>query len=576
MDRDVRILVCLLFIPAAVKAQPSRDVAPLKYWANPLHWQPSPTERATSPKIAAAFAGTPSASGLLFVAITPCRIVDTRAAFGFPSPFGAPSVSANTARTFPLQASTLCSIPSTALAYSINATAVPVGGAPLGFLTVWPFGITRPNTSTLNSPNGVVVANTAIVPAGSDASGSIQAFASNSTDLIIDINGYFIPDSFDPTIVLPFSGNYNGASASAFMVSNNFPGPATDPTLSYAAVVGNGGFTGSFTGTSAGNIGVQGLGGFGETSTISAPGIGGIGVFGEGGAGGQEDSGAGPGGQGGTGVYAVGGTSGAGFVGEAGGPGIQAFGGLGGPACSNNTALGQNCDMDLPSGGGPGGTGLVATGGRGGPGGADGIGILAFPGTSGAGGAHNQYAGYFGGNLAVTGTLTKAAGSFRIDDPLDPANRYLSHSFVESPDMKNIYDGIAVLDVSGSAWVELPAWFEALNRDFRYQLTAIGNPAPGLFVAHEVSNNRFEISGGPAGLKVSWTVTGIRQDPYANAHRIPVEEEKPPQERGAYLHPELYGQPETRNVIYVEHPGLHAVQQPETPARKAFGSPSTE
>ena len=93
------------------------------------------------------------------------------------------------------------------------------------------------------------------------------------------------------------------------------------------------------------------------------------------------------------------------------------------------------------------------------------------------------YAGYFVGNTHVTGTLSKSAGSFKIDHPLDPENKTLSHSFVESPDMKNIYDGQVPLDDDGGATVKLPAYFGALNRDFRYQLTAIGGAAPSLHIA---------------------------------------------------------------------------------------------
>lgn len=157
------------------------------------------------------------------------------------------------------------------------------------------------------------------------------------------------------------------------------------------------------------------------------------------------------------------------------------------------------------------------------------------------------YAGYFSGNLRVTGTLSKSSGSFIIDHPLDPANKYLSHSFVESPDMKNVYDGIAVLDAEGRAGVELPDWFQALNRDFRYQLTCIGAFAP-VYVAEEIHDNRFEIAGGAPGQKVSWQVTGIRQDAYANAHRIVVEENKPAAEVGHYLHPVELGMPESSSM----------------------------
>jgi hypothetical protein len=126
----------------------------------------------------------------------------------------------------------------------------------------------------------------------------------------------------------------------------------------------------------------------------------------------------------------------------------------------------------------------------------------------------------------VGGTIYKAAGGFRIDDPLDPEHKWLSHSFVESPDMKDLYDGVVTLDQHGEADVQLPAWFEALNKEFRYQLTCIGASAP-VYIAQEIHNNRFRIGGGTPGLKVSWLVTGVRHDPYAQEHPIPVEQSKP-------------------------------------------------
>ena len=136
-------------------------------------------------------------------------------------------------------------------------------------------------------------------------------------------------------------------------------------------------------------------------------------------------------------------------------------------------------------------------------------------------------AGRFDGNVVVNGTLVKSAGLFRIDHPLDPENKYLNHSFVESSEMMNVYAGTVRLDRWGQALIELPDWFEALNRDFRYQLTPIGAPAPELHVAKEMSRNAFAIAGGHEGLKVSWQVTGVRHDDYANANRIKVEELKP-------------------------------------------------
>jgi hypothetical protein len=164
------------------------------------------------------------------------------------------------------------------------------------------------------------------------------------------------------------------------------------------------------------------------------------------------------------------------------------------------------------------------------------------------------------GPVSITGPLTKPGGSFKIDHPLDPANKYLSHSFVESPDMKNVYDGVVILDDKGEAEIELSDWFDALNKEFRYQLTAIGAPGPNLYIAEEISDDaatssnynnnksRFKIAGGTSGMKVSWQVTGIRKDPWANAHRIRVEEDKPAKERGYYTYPDLYGQPEEKGI----------------------------
>lgn len=151
------------------------------------------------------------------------------------------------------------------------------------------------------------------------------------------------------------------------------------------------------------------------------------------------------------------------------------------------------------------------------------------------------------GTLQVTGQLIKGGGSFKIDHPLDPANKYLSHSFVESPDMKNIYDGVVELDTAGEAVVELPVWFEALNRDFRYQLTCLGAFAP-VYVADKIQDNAFRIAGGRAGQEISWQVTGRRKDAYAGAHPIVVEEEKSEGEKGLYLHPLENGQPASLGI----------------------------
>jgi hypothetical protein len=166
------------------------------------------------------------------------------------------------------------------------------------------------------------------------------------------------------------------------------------------------------------------------------------------------------------------------------------------------------------------------------------------------------FAGRFQGDVSISGTLSKSGGSFKIDHPQDPKNMYLSHSFVESPDMKNIYDGVVVLDKFGQALVTLPSYFNALNQDFRYQLTTIGGYAP-VYIATEIelSNNaQFTIAGGTPGLKVSWQVTGIRHDAWANQNRIPTEEYKEPQNQGKYLNPEAFGQPRKNGIGYIESP----------------------
>ncbi len=180
-------------------------------------------------------------------------------------------------------------------------------------------------------------------------------------------------------------------------------------------------------------------------------------------------------------------------------------------------------------------------------GGVGSYGIYAYAG----GGTSYNYAGMFSGNVVVYGTLSKSAGSFKIDHPLDPAHKYLSHSFVESPDMMNIYNGNVTVDASGEATVQLPDWFEALNKDFRYQLTAVGAPGPNLYISQKIENNKFKISGGQQGMEVSWQVTGVRKDAYAEKHRILVEENKTGDEDGRYIFPELFGASKEKGIQYL-------------------------
>ncbi|MDT0344508.1 hypothetical protein [Streptomyces litchfieldiae] len=157
--------------------------------------------------------------------------------------------------------------------------------------------------------------------------------------------------------------------------------------------------------------------------------------------------------------------------------------------------------------------------------------------------SESGYAGYFSGRVNVTENLTVAAGGFRIDHPLDPQQRYLRHSFVHSPEWLNVYSGRVVTDAEGSAVVELPGYFEALNKDIRYQLTVIGGFAQAV-VAEEVRDNRFTVATDRPGVTVCWQVTGVRQDPYSLSEgpRAP-ETDKPEGEGNTFLHPHEHGFP---------------------------------
>jgi hypothetical protein len=178
--------------------------------------------------------------------------------------------------------------------------------------------------------------------------------------------------------------------------------------------------------------------------------------------------------------------------------------------------------------------------------------IIAF-------GVNGAYAAEFSGNVQVIGNLSKNGGSFKIDHPLDPANKYLSHSFVESPDMMNIYNGNVTTDARGYATVTFPDWFEALNRDFRYQLTVIDesdsdDAVVWAKVVRKIKDRTFTIRSSRPNVEVSWQVTGIRHDVWANAHRIPVEEDKSPQERGLFLTPTEWGQPKESGISFHNQP----------------------
>ncbi len=278
---------------------------------------------------------------------------------------------------------------------------------------------------------------------------------------------------------LPFAGSVSDENETAFSVTN------TGSLGVGIAATGGPGFT-DFSGSGTGIIGT---GGPGESGTDV---VSGVGVEGQGG------SATAASGQGGAGGYFLGGS----------------------PGTATGTA----------------GIGLSAEGGFSTTPGLSGIGLVATQ-ISNA-----NYAAQFEGAVNISGNLSKAGGSFRIDDPLDPANKVLYHSFVESPDMMNVYNGVVTTDGSGYAEVAMPEYFQALNRDFRYQLTVIGSGFSQAIVSSEMVSNHFTIHTDHPGVKVSWQVTGIRQDAWANAHRIPNEVDKSDKEKGTYIHPELFGQ----------------------------------
>ena len=317
----------------------------------------------------------------------------------------------------------------------------------------------------------------------------------------------------------------------------------TSTLTSYPAIVATGA---SDTDTANGSDGLDAFGGI--TQGRAGSGNAGTGVVGTGGLPYAIDS------VGGNGVEGYGGgeTGGMGVLGGA--PGGDYIGGVGVIGAAGTGAAGL-----MGTGGAPsipyfGGAGVLAYGsGNGGFADSDGDGIFATNpdgGTVSTGG----YAGYFEGDINVTGTIFAGTKDFRIDHPTDPANKYLLHASVESSEMMNIYSGNATLDGSGEAIVQLPAWFEAVNGDFRYQLTSIGAPGPGLYIAQKISGSRFKIAGGSAGNEVSWQVTAVRHDAYAKANPLIVEQEKRARERGYYIHPELYGATRERGIARERYP----------------------
>ena len=189
--------------------------------------------------------------------------------------------------------------------------------------------------------------------------------------------------------------------------------------------------------------------------------------------------------------------------------------------------------------------------------------------------ASGSYAGYFFGDVHVTGTLSAGTKDFKIDHPLDPENKYLVHASVESNEMEDIYSGNVVTNANGDAVVHLPDWFEALNGDFRYQLTVIGQFAQTA-ISHEIANNQFSLKTDKPGVKVSWQVTGVRHDAFAQHHPLVVEEDKPDSAKGTYLDPASFNVSKTRGENYARLSRMRAhqpIQAAPTPSEADTTSP---
>ena len=498
---------------------------PLRNWTVPSPAAPHRT-------IGATVTAPDLTYGMSFVAITPCRVYDSRAAAGGPGP-----IAGATSRTIDVNYTGAasngykdCGVISTAGAYSLNITVTgSAASSSYAFVTAYPTGTVRPGSSTVNFLRGTQVANAAIVPAGT--AGDIDIYASSATDVLVDINGYFASTQRSDNGFVSQSTDFYGVAGTSvntwgiYGSSTNSYGivGSSNGTASVAGVAGTGNNARGVFGVSTNSIGVEAsttngtMGAYAHNANVA----------------GTTDS------------YGIKGTTDstssgvAGFL-ESGVVGIDNAGlvpTLGSNAFSSSGVLGVSADRTAVRGLTRFGSGMAG----------DFVRIddtTPYSVLSRAQFATNaSTAAVFTGNVTVSGSLSKGSGTFKIDHPLDPENKYLYHSFVESPDMMNIYNGVIELDAHGEATVKLPEYFEALNQDFRYQLTCIGKFAP-VYIDSEVDQNTFRIAGGRPGMKVSWQVTGIRHDKFADAHRVIPEVEKAPSEKGTYLHAAEWGHPD--------------------------------
>jgi hypothetical protein len=314
-------------------------------------------------------------------------------------------------------------------------------------------------------------------------------------------------------------------------------GGTSDSNLPGAGVKATGG-------NSLGNKGAAGVLATGGPSTVS---IGGAGVEATGGNGKQ----------GGDGIVATGGNT----TSVSAGVGVRAVGGI--HTHSDGTQSGED--------------GIIAIGSEGRGAGRFAGDALSARAGQGSDGATPGRAGVFTGDVEITGALNvSGTKNFKIDHPLDPANKYLYHAAIESSEILNVYSGNVKTNKKGEAIVTLPDWFEALNKDFRYQLTPIGSPAQGLYIAEKVNQNRFKIAGAKPHMEISWQVTGIRSDAAMRQLTFKVEEEKPVHERGTYLSPEAYREPKEKGIKWARNPERMDETQPTRAKQTEVSKPKAQ
>ncbi|MBL0335072.1 MAG: hypothetical protein IPP73_07075 [Chitinophagaceae bacterium] len=162
--------------------------------------------------------------------------------------------------------------------------------------------------------------------------------------------------------------------------------------------------------------------------------------------------------------------------------------------------------------------------------------------------------------------------AFTMDHPLDPENKLLMHAAAESNEVINFYSGNVTTDATGKATVQLPDYFEAINKDFRYQLTVLGTFAQAI-ISKEVSNNHFEISTNQPNVKVSWEVKGVRNDARMQMHPFTAVAEKTPAQKGKYVDAESHHQPLSKGVSYDAN--LQSSLNDVQPALKKATPPTT-